>query len=183
MSPTPSSAREFVANLEERVIAGEKLIERPVRRDQMHDHRNVGRLFFCRHADALHFGREDGNRNGDAILHQHLRRIEIGAELEGDAQRHVAVARALRRHVEHVLNAIDLLLDRRRHGFRDHLRVRARVVGRDLDGWRRDLGILRDRKRRKRDHAEERDDNADHAGKNRPVDEKVREVHGVRASA
>ena len=149
----------------------------------MHDHRNVGRLFFCGHADALHLGRENGDRNGDAILHQDLCRIEIGAELEGDAQHHVTVAGALRRHVEHVLNAIDLLLNWRRHCLRYHLRVRTRVVGRDLDRWWRDFGILRNWKRRKRDHAEERDNNADHAGKNRPVDKKVREVHGVRASA
>ena len=143
----------------------------------MHDHGDVGRLFFRRDADALHFRREDRNRDGDAILHEHLRRIEIGAELEGDAQRHVAVARALRRHVEHVLDAVDLLLDRRRHRFRDDLRVRARIIGRDLDRGRRDLGILRDRQRRKRDRADERDDDADHAGEDRPVDEEVREVH------
>src|SRR5439155_13531059 len=118
-----------------------------------------------------------GNRDGHAILHQHLRRVEIGAELERDAQRHVAVAGALRRHVEHVLNAIDLLFDRRRYRFRYDFRVCAGIVGRDLDRWWRDVRILRDWKRRKRDDANERDDNTDHAGKDRPVDEKVRKVH------
>ena len=137
--------RELVANLEQRVIAGEKLIERPVRRNEMHDHGDVGRLLFRCDADALHFGRQDGNGDGDAVLHQHLRGIEIGAELEGDGERHVAVARALRRHVEHVLHAIDLLLDRRGHRFRHDLRVRARIIRRDLNGRRRDLRILRDR--------------------------------------
>ena len=48
-------AREFVAHLEERVVAGEERIERAVGRDQVHDHRDVGRLLFRRHADALHF--------------------------------------------------------------------------------------------------------------------------------
>ena len=172
-------SREFVANLEQSVIAGKKLIERSVRRNEVHDHRDVGRLLFRRHADPLHIGREHGNRDGDAILHQHLRRIEIGAELERDAQRHVAVARALRGHVEHVLDAIDLLLDRRRHCFRYDLRVRAGIAGRDLDRWRRDIGILRDRQRRKRDHADQRDDDADHAGEDWPVDEEVRKVHGA----
>ena len=122
-------------------------------------------------------GGSDGNGDGHAILHQHLRRIEIGAELESDVQRHVAVARALRRHVEHVLDAVDLLLDRRGDGFRDDLRVCAGIIRRDLDRGRRDLGILRDRKRRERDNADERDDDADHAGENRPVDEEVRKVH------
>src|SRR5437588_8101375 len=54
---------------------------------------DVGRLFFRGHADALHIGWKHGNRDGDAILNQHLRCIEIGAELERDAQRHVAVDR------------------------------------------------------------------------------------------
>ncbi len=71
-----------------------------------------------------------GIGDGHAILHQHLRGIEIGAELERDAERHVAVARALRRHVEHVLDAIDLLLDRRGDRFRDDLRIGAGIVGR-----------------------------------------------------
>src|SRR6266853_1547411 len=137
----------------------------------MHDHGDVGRLFFRRYTDALHLGRENGDRDGDAILDQHLGGIEIGAELKGDAQRHVAVARALRRHVEHVLNAIDLLFDRRRNRFRYHLRVGAGIGGRDLDRW------WRNRKRRKRDHADERDDDADDAREDRPVDEEVRKVH------
>src|SRR5947207_11403585 len=143
----------------------------------MHDHCDVGRLFFRRYTDALHIGRENGDRNSDAILHQYLRRIEIGAELKRDAEGHVAVARALRRHVEHVLNAIDLLLDRRRNRFRYHLRVGAGIGGRDLDRWWRSLGILRNWKRRKGDYADERDDNADDAGKDRPIDKEVRKIH------
>src|SRR5205807_5843660 len=137
----------------------------------MHDHCDVGRLFFRRYTDALHIGRENGDRDGDAILDQHLGGIEIGAELKGDAERHIAVARALRRHVEHVLNAIDLLLDRRRNRLRYHLRVGAGIGGRDLDRWWRNLGILRNWKRRKGDHADERDDDADDAGTDRTVDE------------
>src|SRR4029077_1882000 len=143
----------------------------------MHDHGDVGRLFFRRYTDALYIGRENGDRDGDAILDQHLRGIEIGAKLKGDAERHVAVARALRRHVEHVLNAIDLLLDWRRNRFRYYLRVGAGIGGRDLDRWWRNVRILRNRKRRKRDHPDERDDDADDAREDRPVDEEVRKVH------
>src|SRR2546421_369102 len=32
----------------------------------MHDHGDVGRLFFRRYTDALHIGRENGERDGDA---------------------------------------------------------------------------------------------------------------------
>src|SRR5207249_11895767 len=130
-----------------------------------------------------HLWREDGNGDGDTVLYQHLRGIEVGAEFESDTQRHVAVARALRRHVEHVLNAIDLLLDRRRDRFRYDLRVCAGIVGRDLNGGWRDLGILGNWKRRKRDHTDERDDDADDAGKDRPVDKEVWKIHSVYASA
>ena len=62
-------ARELVANLEQRVIAGKERIERTVRRDQMHDHRDVGRLLFRCHADALDIGREDGNGDGHSVLY------------------------------------------------------------------------------------------------------------------
>ena len=143
----------------------------------MHHHCYIRRLLLRCHSDALHFGRKDGHRDGDAILYQHLRRIEIGTEFESDAQRHVAVARALRRHVEHVLNAIDLLLNRRRHRFRNDLCICAGIVGRDLDRWWRDLRILGNGKRQERDHADERDDNTDHAGEDGPVDKKMRKVH------
>ena len=53
-------------------------------------------------------------------------------------------------HVEHVLDAVDLLLERRRDGFGDRLRVSARIGGAHDDGRRRDLGILRDRQARGR---------------------------------
>ena len=41
-------------------------------------------------------------------------------------QRHGAVGRRIGRHVEHVLDAVDLLLERRRHGGGDGLRIGAR---------------------------------------------------------
>jgi len=102
---------------------------------------------FRGYADPLNVGRKHRDGDRHPILHQHLSGIEISAEPERDAQSHVAVAGALRGHVEHVLNTIDLLLDRRRYSLRHHLRIRAGIIGRDLDGRRRDLRILRNRKR------------------------------------
>jgi hypothetical protein len=37
-------------------------------------------------AQALHRVRQAGQGLGDAILGEHLRRVEIGAELEGDGE-------------------------------------------------------------------------------------------------
>ena len=86
-----------------------------------------------------------GSADRDAVLHQHLRRIEVGAELEGDGERELAVAGRLRRHVEHVLDAVDLLLERRGDGVGDDLGRGAGIGGGDRDRRRRDLRILRDR--------------------------------------
>ena len=65
----------------------------------------------------------------DAVLHQHLGHVQVGAQLEGDRQRVGAVVGALRRHVEHVLDAVDLLLDRRGHGVGHHLGVGPGIAG------------------------------------------------------
>ena len=91
--------------------------------------------------------RTSGGRRGWAtrqpVLHQHVGDIEVGAELERDGQLHVAVVGRQRRHVEHVVDAVDLLLDRRRDGGRDRLGVGAGIGGAHHDGRRHDLGILR----------------------------------------
>ena len=65
-------------------------------------------------AVALHFFRQLRLRDRDAILHQHLRLVEIGAELEGDGDGELAIRGRLAVDVQHVLDAVDLLLDRER---------------------------------------------------------------------
>ncbi len=57
----------------------------------------------------------------------------------------------LRRHVEHVLDAIDLLLQRGGDGLGEHPRVGAGIDGPDHDRRRHYLGILADRQREHRD--------------------------------
>jgi len=49
-------------------------------------------------------------------LRQHLRDIEVGADPERHGDGEFAIARGLAAHVEHVLDAVDLLLQRCRHG-------------------------------------------------------------------
>ena len=74
----------------------------------------------------------------DAVLHQHLGHVQVDAVLERDGQVVRAVVGALRRHVQHVLDAVDLLLDRRGHGLGDDLGAGAGIVAVDLHGRRRD---------------------------------------------
>jgi hypothetical protein len=107
----------------------------------------------------------------------HLGNVEIGPEIERDRDGETPVRRRVRRHVDHVLDAVDLLLDRRHDGRGDHLRACARILARHVDDGRRDLRILGNRKPRKRhaanDHEYDRNDRCE----NRTVDEEMRNSH------
>ena len=138
-------APQRIAHLDEREVADVELVVAVVRREQMHDHQQVGRRLESGDAEAPDILGEARHGDRHAVLHEDLCRVEVGAEPEGDRQRHLAVGRGLRRHVEHVFDAVDLLLDRRRDGVGDDLRRRARVRGLYDDRRRHDVGILRDR--------------------------------------
>jgi hypothetical protein len=122
-------------------------------------------------------GRRAGDR--DPVLHQHLRVIDVGAGLEGDGDRQIAVAGRLRGDVEHVVDAVHLLLDRRGDSLRHGLGRRARISGGDGHGRRHDVRVLRDRKAEIGDPADQRDDDGDDRRKDRARDEETREAHGI----
>jgi hypothetical protein len=138
------------------------------------DHEQIGRRLERRHADAPDVLGQARLGDGDAVLHQHLRLVEIGAELERDGQHHLAVGGGLRGHVEHVLDAVDLLLDRRRHRVGDDLGRRARIRRAHDDGRRHDVWVLRHGQRAIRNGADDDRHDGDHRGKDRPVDEEPR---------
>ena len=94
-------------------------------------------------------------------------------ERHGDARE----ARARRRgpHVLHALDAVDDLLERRRHRALHRLRVRAGVERRDGHGRRREVRIARDRQRRNRDRARENDQQRADRREDRPPDEEFAE--------
>jgi hypothetical protein len=127
------------------------------------------------HALLLHRRRQRGQRDRDPVLDQHLREIGIGADVERDDQRVGAVARAGRLHVEHALDAVDLLLDRQGHGVDQHLGAGARIAGGDLDGRRRDRRILRDRQLQQRHRADHDRQQSDDIGEYRSLDEELRD--------
>ena len=107
------------------------------------------------------------------VLDVHLRLVQVGAELERDGQGHTAVGGSLREHVEHVLDAVDLLLERRGHGFRDDARAGARV-GRLNDHRRRHhLQVLADRQDEERQRAGDHEDEREDGGEDGPVDEEA----------
>ena len=55
-----------------------------VGRDEVDDHDEVGRRLLGDDADALHFRRQPRQRLRHAVLHLHLRVVEVGAERERD---------------------------------------------------------------------------------------------------
>ena len=170
-------AGQRIGDFERGVIGDEQRVARLVGRIKVHDHHQVGRGLGHRDADIAHVGRQPRLRDGDAVLHLHLGDVEIGAEIEADLDREAAVGRRVRRHVEHVLDAVDLLLDRRHHGRGDDVGAGAGILAGDVDDRRRDLGILRDRQARERHAAEDHEHDRDHGGEDRPVDEEVRDAH------
>jgi hypothetical protein len=123
-------ARQPVLDVEHGVVAQIGHVVAAVRRQQVHDHGQVGRALDRGHAEAAHFFRQPRLGLADAVLDQLLCLVGVGAELEGDSQRHHAVGRRLAAHVEHVLDAVDLLLDRRRHGLGNDFRIGAGIVAR-----------------------------------------------------
>ena len=122
--------RQRVLDVERRVVGDVLLVARSVRRDHVHDHHQVGRGLAHGDAEALHVVRQSRLGDRDAVLHQHLRRIDVGARLEHHVDRQRAVADRLRGDVQHVVDAVHLLLDRCRDGLRRAPRPRRR------DRWR-----------------------------------------------
>ena len=91
---------------------------------------DVRRPLLGGHADGPDHVGQRRLGDGDAVLHQHLGHVDVGADLERHVQGVGAVVVALRRHVHHLLDAVDLLLDRRGHGVGHHLGVGPGVVRR-----------------------------------------------------
>src|SRR5262245_17720395 len=159
----------------------EQGVARLVGRVEVHDHHQIGRALGDGHTDVAHLGRQPRLGDAEPVLHLHLRDVEVGAEVEGDRDGEAPVGGGVRGHIEHVLDAVDLLLDRRHHGGGYRVRGRVRYLASDVDDRRRDLGILRDRQAHEGDRTQDHEDDRDHRGEDRPVDEEVRETH--RASA
>ena len=77
--------------------------------------------------------------------------VGIGAEREGDGERVAAVGADGRLHVEHVVDAVDLLLDRLGDRLLDHLGAGPGIAPGHLHLRRHDVGKLGERDREDRD--------------------------------
>ena len=172
-------AGKGILELQDRVVAEIERIEAVVGRDEVDDHHHRSRLLFDSDAVPADILREEGEGEVHTVLGENLCGIEVRAELEGDREDVGAVAVGLRRHVEHVLDAVDLLLDRGADRLRDRRGIGTRIACGHLHCRRRDLRILGDRQHHQRHRSDDRDDDRQHRSKDRAVDEEMADVHGV----
>ncbi len=163
---------ERVDEVDRRVIAQEKRVIFVVGRIQHHELQDRGVLLLD--VDALRLDRfgQRGQGELDAVLHQNLVDIRIGADGEGDGQHISAVRRARRLHIEHLVDAVDLVLDRQRDGVQHGLGAGAGIARRDLNRRRDHVGIFGDGQAVERHRADDDEHDRQHIGQNRTLDEK-----------
>ena len=143
----------------------------------MNHHENVGRRLLRHDTDALNLLGQTRQRARDAVLHLDLRHVRIGALGEGHRQRHPAVGRRLRAHIEHAFDTVDRLFERGGHGFGNDFRAGAGIARRHLHRWRGDGRVFAQGKPEQRDHAGNQHQCRKDDGEDRAVDEKARQVH------
>ena len=143
----------------------------------MDHHGQVRRALDGGDAQAAHFLRQARLGLRDAVLHQLLGLVGVGAEGKRHRQRHHAVGGGLAAHVEHAFHAVDGFLQRRGHGLGDHLGVGARVLCAHHHGGRRDFRVFGDGQTAQCDQPPEEDEHRQHPGKDGAVNEKAGQVH------
>ncbi len=120
-----------------------------------------------------HFLRQPRLHLLDAVVDVDRGVVDVGADLERHLDLHDPLRRRVRAHVEHVGNAVDGVLDRRRDGLLQHFGGRAGIHGADGHDGRRDFRILGDRQVAHRGQAREHEERRDDDREDRSVDEKA----------
>ena len=143
----------------------------------MNGHKYAGCRLSDLHAQSLDIFGKARQCILHAVLRQHLRDVAVRANAERDGYREVAVAGRLTAHVEHVLDAIDLLFERGRYCAGYSVRRRTRIRRRDVHCRWDDFRILCDREDRERAETQQRHEGAEHSREARAINEEMREAH------
>ena len=171
MSPTPGKRANSSRSLDGGVVAEVDTVAAAVGGIKVDDHQNAGRFLSDGDAPALDGSAERVGpaRRGSAPTPG---RCSVGAGFKSDGEGVFAVVGALRRHIQHVLDAVDLLFDGRGHRCRRSLRRWRRIdavtstVGGVMFGYCAIGNVPTG------DEAAQRDDDRHHGGENRPINEK-----------
>ncbi len=145
----------------------------------MHDKERVAVAFADGHTEVLDLLRQLRQCGLHAVLNFDLSDINVRAQLEGDCDADTTLANRLRGDVEHVVHAIDLLLQRRRDVVGHDFSGSTGVSGRHCDCRRRDARILIDCEVRVGNRTQQRDDDGDRTGEHRSVDKEVGDLHAT----
>ena len=160
------------------VVAEKLLIVGAVGRVEREDEERRRDRLLHREAERLHVGGQERRRLRDAVLDEDVVGVDVRADLEVDAHRERPVVGVRRLDVEHVVDAVRLLLDRRGDGLLDGERVGARVRRLHEDLRRNDVRVLRDRAAPgSMDAADENDEDGDDDRHDRSRDEEL--THGA----
>ena len=164
-------ARQPVEHVDGDVVADEQrvlLAALAVELQELQDRRGA---LAHRQAVALHLGRQLGQRLLHAVVDVDRVDVGVGAQLEADGQGVAAVVAAVGLHVDHLVDADDLrlqrLCDRRLH----HGGRGAGIAGGDRHLRRHDVGELRDRDAQQRQDAGKRHQDRDDDRQPRAIDE------------
>jgi hypothetical protein len=171
---------DLVLELDGRVIGEVEAVVAPVGRGQRDDLQDRRRILLHDDALRLHRLRQRGQRGRHPVLHQHLRDVEVGADLERHRQRIAAIGTAKGLHVDHALDAVHLLLDGQSDGIDEGAGARPGIARGDLHRRRHHVGVLRHRQRKHGDAADHNHQDGKHVRKHGPCDEKIGD-HGAAA--
>ena len=134
-----------ILDVEGRIVAQIGDVVAVILRDQVDDHDEVRRTLHRGEAQCPYLGRQTRFGLRHPVLDKLLGLVRIRAELECHGHGEDTIRRRLAGHVEHVLDAVDLLFE----GCCDRLgndgRVGAGISGPHDDGWRHDLRVFRNR--------------------------------------
>ena len=124
------------------VVRERKAVDRPLRRIEREEAQRIGRLGADAAAELLGFRRQFRLGLRQTVLHLDEIHVAVGFDVERNFQLVLAVVRAVARHVEHVVDTVDFVFDRRGDGVHHLLRIGAGVVVGDRYFRRRHLRIL-----------------------------------------
>ena len=162
-----------VIQVEQGVVAQEHGVVAALRGCERNDLEKVGGGLAYGDAVTDNVRRKLALRDGNPVLDFDRIDVLVGADVEGHGQAVGAVVAALRAHVEHVLRAVDLLLDGGGDRLRYHVGIGAGKAGRHRDLRRNHLRILGNRKAHRRQHAHQDHEQSNDGREDRALDEEV----------
>ena len=167
----PLDPLDRLDDVDRRVVGQKQRVVGPLRRMDGDVHQGVGGALLGRQAGRQHLLRQLGVGLGGAVLDLDRGDVGVGLEVEGDIEGVLAVFGRGRAHVQHLFDAVDLLLDRQGDAVLDDLGVGPRISAADPHRRQGDLRKLGDRQGQAGDDAGQQQEQRDDDGEDGTVDE------------